>query len=327
MLLRSVGIAVASVLAAVPIAAASDRAPEEGALRVELLRKVERPAGDSLRLEQIAELEGEDAAGAAGLELGRVPGPGRQRAVSRLTVKRALELGGFPRGSFVLDGASQVRVIGEGVPLEREDVREAIERALERIAPEAEVAVERIQLPRGVQLPAGKHRLRVGDSFSSPRQGPNRIPLEIVSDAGVRRVGIYARLEIEGPLVIAAREVRRGQRVSEKDVAVERRAYPAGRELFHEPRDVVGLVARSTLRAGQPVRGTALGPHDAVVSGQMVEAVYHRGGVELVLRTKARGSGGVGAIIPVTGQDGASILDARVVNNGRVRILGSEESR
>jgi len=59
----------------------------------------------------------------------------------------------------------------------------------------------------------------------------------------------------------------------------------------------------------------------------VVEAVYHRGGVELVLRTNARGSGGVGAIIPVSGQDGASILDARVVNNGRVRILGSEESR
>jgi flagella basal body P-ring formation protein FlgA len=326
MLLRSFGIAVASVLAAVPFASAGDRAPELGALRVELLRKVELPAGGSLRLDQIAELDGEGAAEAAGLELGRVPGPGRQRAVSRLTVKRALELGGFARGSFVLDGASQVRVIGEGVPLQREDVRAAIEQALRRIAPEADVAVERVQLPRGVQLPAGEHRLRVSRSFTSPRQGPNRIPLEIVSDSGVRRVGLYARLKIEGPLVVAAREMRRGQRVSAKDVTVERRTYPAGRELFHEEDEVVGLVARSTLRAGEPIRGTALGPKDAVVSGQTVEAVYHRGGVELVLQTKARGSGGVGAIIPVTGQDGASILDARVVNNGRVRILGSEES-
>jgi flagella basal body P-ring formation protein FlgA len=167
----------------------------------------------------------------------------------------------------------------------------------------------------------------VAGTFDTVRQGPNRIPLEIVSDAGVRRVGVYARLRVEGPVVVAAREVRRGQEVTPADVRVERRPYPSGRELFHASEEVIGLVARSTLRTGDPVRGTALGPRDAVVSGQRVEAIYRQGGVQLVLETKARGSGGVGAIIPVTGQDGSSILDARVVENGRVLILGSENAR
>lgn len=313
------------VVAAMP-ARAEDAGPE-GGLSVELKSKVARPAGTELTLSQIATVEGQGQDRAEQLTLGRVPGPGRQRAVSRLTVQRALELGGFERSDFAIEGASQVRVTGEGVPLERQDVRAAVERALERIAPEAEVEIERVQIPRGIQLPAGGHDLRVAESFDAPRQGPNRIPLEIDGPSGVRRVGVYVRLSIAGPLVVAAREVRRGQRVTADDVRLERREYPAGRELFHDTEQVVGLVARSTLRVGDPLRGTALGPNDAVVSGQMVEAVYNRRGVQLVLRTKARGGGGVGSIIPVTGQDGASILQARVVGHGRVRVLESEGVR
>ena len=145
-------------------ALAAQGEPQAAPLRVELLPKTELPAGAALRLGQIAELEGTGEGRASRLELGRVPAPGRQRAVSRLTVQRALELGGFSRESFAIVGPNQARVTGDGVPLERDAVRALIRKALRRVAPEAAVTIEHVQLPRGVELPGGEHRLRVAGS-------------------------------------------------------------------------------------------------------------------------------------------------------------------
>lgn len=299
----------------------------ESVLEVTLRSDVALPAGTALTLGEVAALAGSGAEEVARVELGRVPGPRQLRAVSRLTVQRALELAGIERESIRLLGASQVRVRGEGVALDQEEVEAVVREALARIAPEADITLERLQMPRGVQLPAGEHELRVSEEFSSPCQGTNRIPLEVVTDGGVRTIGLYARLVIEGPLVVAARDVRRGEQVSEADLRVEHRSYPPGRRLFHDPDEVVGLVARGTLRAGDPLRGASLSPADAVVTGQSVQAVYRSGQVELLLDTRARASGAVGEIIPVVGQDGTSIIQARVVDTGRVEILGSEVNR
>ncbi len=302
------------------------RAADAPLLRVTLKARAALPAGAPLRLGEVAQIEGSGADRARRIALGDVPGPGRSRSLSAAHIARALELAGFVAGSFALEGARQPRIQGLGQPLDGERVRAAVNAAIKDMLPGAQVKILALQLPNKLQIEPGVYELRVNASRRPLRSGANRIPVEIVSSSGRRRrIGVTARLEINGPVLVAAREIPRGERIRPRDLRLENRAYPTGAPVLHDAAGVVGRIARSTLRTGQPLRASALARSLAVQSGQLVQALFRRGGVSLTLETRARGEGEVGSIVPVVGVDGRTLVRSRVVAPGEVVVLGSEE--
>ncbi len=293
-------------------------------LRVVLEADVARPAGATLRLEEVATLEGEDAARAGALALGKVPGPGQQRALSRQSILRALESAGFTRQEVTLDGARQPRVRGVGQSIDEKAVRVAVQKALAEALPGGEVKIVDLQVPANRALPPGDYRYEV-ELPENLRSGVNRLHALAAKDAGTERFGIYARLEVEGPMLVLARDVPRGARLAPEDLREEVRAYPRSGMFLYEREQVLGKVARTRLRLGQPLRANSIEPDWAVRAGQLVEAHFESGPVRLVFETKAREKGAVGSIVKISGQDGRSLVEARVVAPGKVVVLGSDE--
>ncbi len=297
------------------------------ALKITLEPSIELPAGQALTLGAIASFEGTGSERAAKINLGHVPGPGQRRALSRVKIVRALEAAGFSRGSVELAGASQPRVLGRGQRIDELRVRAAIEEAIAGSIPGGRVRIVEVQLPAKVEIEPGEYTVRVSPRARALRSGMNRIPLDIITPAGdQRRVGVYVRLELAGPVLVAARDVPRGERVRPRDLRLETRAFPSGAPVLHELSIAVGKVARSTLRTGEPIRSSALAVAHAVETGQTVSAIFRQGGVALTLETRARGKGEVGSIIPIAGVDGHSSVQARIVAPGKVVVMGSEET-
>lgn len=316
------GIVLATLLLAWGTAGAAETPP----LRITLRPTVELPAGELLFLHEVAEIAGPGADRAADVSLGKVPGPGQRRALSRLSVIRALEAAGISGSEAIVTGAPRLMVTGKGQTLDAERVRKAIEKAVGTLVPEGRVELQRLQLPAGLRLPPGDYEVEVGPLPRALRSGTNRLNVEIVRpDGRRRRVGVYAQLRVVGPMVVAAREVPRGERIRPADLRMEMRSYPSGTPVLRNAKDALGKVARNTLRQGTPVREASLQRALAVENGQTVTAVYHRGGVSLELETKARGAGEVGSIVRVLGQDGRRLVRARVIAPGRVLVLGSEQ--
>ena len=313
-------------LAGLLLAGSAAGAAEIPPLRITLRPNAELPAGERLFLRQVAEIEGPGADRAADVSLGKVPGPGQRRALSRLSVMRALEAAGFTGSQTIVAGAPRLMVSGKGQALDAERVRRAVEQAVATLVPEGKVKLERLQLPAGLRLPPGEYEVEIGPLPRSLRSGTNRFNVEIIRpDGRRRRVGVYAQLQVIGPMVVAAREVPRGERIRPADLRMEMRSYPSGTPVLRNTKDALGKVARSTLRRGTPVREASLQEAVAVENGQTVTAVYNRGGVRLELETKARGKGTIGSIVRVLGQDGHRLVRARIIAPGRVLVLGSEQ--
>jgi flagella basal body P-ring formation protein FlgA len=92
---------------------------------------------------------------------------------------------------------------------------------------------------------------------------------------------------------VAAREIMRGTVLTDQDVT-----YPAGveRDSTGAP---VGWVARRVISAGETLREPAVAPPDLVRVGDVVQAVFSQGGLEIRLIGRAMGAARAGEKVMV----------------------------
>jgi flagella basal body P-ring formation protein FlgA len=92
---------------------------------------------------------------------------------------------------------------------------------------------------------------------------------------------------------LAAREIMRGTVLTDQDVT-----YPAGveRDGTGAP---VGWVARRVIAAGEPLREPAVAQPDLVHVGDVVQAVFSAGGLEIRLIGRAMGAARAGEMVMV----------------------------
>ena len=299
---------------------------EAPAARVRLHPVETLPAGEEVLLGQVADIRGPAADSMASLSVGSAPGPGRRRVITRSAIVRILAAAGHGADAVLVEGAAQLRLVGSGQRLDPQRVREVLQTALSEILPRGEVVIEDVRLPAGLQLPTGEYELRAGPLPRQPHSGRQRLVVEVVfADGTRRRVGVQAQVRVRGPMLVAARDVSRGEPLREVDLRLEVREYRNGSPVLTDPAQAIGKVVRTPLRREQPLRANLIHEALAVETGQTVVAVFRSGGVLLEMETRARGKGGVGNIIPVASQDGRKTLRARIIGPGRVALLGSEE--
>ncbi len=321
------GILPAWILLAALAGTPADPRPAAGRLVVSLRPEVTLAAGAAVTLGDVARLEGPLAARARQAGLGRVPPAGRSRVIGVLAVREALRRAGIPLDRVELAGSGRVRVFGRGEPLREEEVRDAIRAMISGLHPRGRVTVEEVRVPRGLVLPPGEREVVARPPLGGLRAGTVRIPIEVRSQGHpVRRYAVPARLSIEAPVLVAARDLGGGARLRPEDLRVETRRLPPGKAVLSDPGRAAGLVLRRPLRAGEPVLARQVRRPAAVEAGQPVRALFRRGAVTLELDTVARTRGDVGALVRVIGIDGRKTVVARVVAPGRVVVLGSEEA-
>lgn len=135
------------------------------------------------------------------------------------------------------------------------------------------------------------------------------------------RVRLRAGLELATP--VAARELPRGTTLEAEDIdwSPSVRWGPPGPDTEIE----AGWVTQRRVAAGEALRVPAVARPAVVSSGEPVQAVWSRGGVQLTLRARALGTAAHGERVRIRTNSGER-LEGRATGPGQVHIDASGES-
>jgi flagella basal body P-ring formation protein FlgA len=140
---------------------------------------------------------------------------------------------------------------------------------------------------------------------------------------GRRRFPIWARVRIpvSHPLVLAVEDLRPGAPIESRQVRWEPSQDPvAGTSPGGDVPDVVGLIPRRLIRAGEPVDPEGLARPRAVERGSMVRVQASAGGARIAAQAVAESAGVRGQVISLRNPASGKRFRARVEGPGAAII-------
>lgn len=132
---------------------------------------------------------------------------------------------------------------------------------------------------------------------------------------------VMANIGIEGPVVIARRDLSRGTAISADDIQLlTKDTSHLLRGHFETITQVLGRTLKRDLRRNRVVTPSLLVVQKTISRGQMVTILAGHSGIEVRMKGKALRNGNPGELIPVQNLSSKKKLEARVVSAGNVRI-------
>lgn len=276
-------------------------------------------SGDTIRLDQLIEGIGEKGH----VALFRAPLPGHRgtiRADRILDAAREVGIRGIEAGEV-----SAVRVVRPGRTISRDEMQLAISRA----------AMERGSLGNLDIVIDDHHAARMVDASRADA-------IRIASFNRDLRSGRFdARLTLAGAgepadgwtitgsivemreVAVPATDIERGEAIQAKDlVLVKRPAAQVAADIVRPLADLIGMVPRRTLKAGEFVRSADLAKPVLVEKGALVSVTYQARGLSLSMRGRAQASGSQGDIVKVQNIQSKKIVEGVVTGLSQVTIAG-----
>jgi flagella basal body P-ring formation protein FlgA len=145
-----------------------------------------------------------------------------------------------------------------------------------------------------------------------------------VQCTGSHRWSLFASAKIKRvlPILVASRSLNRGEQLEAEDLSVEQRdvsnisyGYISGVE------DAIGKQLRRPLRAGDPVRASALGAPQVISKGDQLVVTAKSGALKVVVPGIALSNGKLGQQIRVQNNHSERIFKAKVVSAGHVQVV------
>jgi len=144
------------------------------------------------------------------------------------------------------------------------------------------------------------------------------------ANAPKTRVPLSGQVMATAEVPVLRDMVTRGQLIGQD--LVDYSLVPANRltsDLVVDPADLVGKAARRTLHPGRPLRVADLMAPIVVAKNKVVSMVYQSGAMQLTARGRAMGDGGAGDTIKVLNIDSKRTVDAVIVDNDTVNVVGN----
>ena len=138
-----------------------------------------------------------------------------------------------------------------------------------------------------------------------------------------RRFPVWARVKIQvsGPRVVAAEDLKAGLAIESSQVRVETLAgFPDPEPLAQSVEQVAGLAPRRRVLAGSPVTLSVLEQAKDVVRGERVKVEVHAGAAQLELEGRAESAGRTGQTVSVLNTKSGKRFDAQVAGKGKVLV-------
>lgn len=147
-------------------------------------------------------------------------------------------------------------------------------------------------------------------------------PMRFVMMAGRVRRGIaVATVKVAGSYARAVRAIARQERIAADAIEiVEGELPPAGFKRLPAGDDVIGLVARRDIAAGEPLTQAVVQMPPVVRSGDAVALTVIAGSVKVTAKATAAASGFDGDVIRVI-PEGGKALRARITGRGSVEVV------
>ena len=237
----------------------------------------------------------------------------RARAHARISLSVALLLWALVFVVLFWTFAGQARADEAG---ELTALREALSIEVEAALPCAGAEFELGELRLVGDLPDGGWQLELKGQLGQ------KVRAEVIPLAGgsARKVWVSAPLEVEVPVVVATRDVERGEGL-DGAIAIEMRSLKEVSSGFYSDHsEVASLIARTRIREGDPVRPSRLEKPDLVSKDEIVTLRVIRGAIEVTDRGVAQQSGAAGELIKVQSLSTEKVLKVVVVANGLVEV-------
>ncbi len=270
----------------------------------------------------LADLVPDAPASWARVRLGPAPRPGRQRVLSGAWVRQRA---GTVGAADELELPDRIVVERPGREIGREELVRAVLGALAaRLGGDEEVRVLGVGLPAPV--PEGEVEL-VPRLPRGPLPSPATLWVDVRVD-GEREARGWVRAEIvrARPVVVLARDVRRGEVLSADDLEV-RPAAGGGRRGLADPRLVLGKRLRRTLRAGAVLTERDVETVPVVERGDLVRLVARVGAVTATTLGRAVEAAGIGERVRVENLSSGRTVAGVVREAGVVDVTAGAEGR
>lgn len=259
------------------------------------------------------------------VEIGYAPYPGHHRWLRRAEIERALRRAGWLEFRLVMP--EQVLVRRARQLLKGEQVRAAVANYLQAAWPQFTIELEEVQLPREVSLPVGTLELSIPQPGRPSRLEHLTLPLELEVDGRtVGRQWVTIRAAAVGAVLVAARDLDFGRRLSKADVVLEPRRLYDLEGVITDPADAVGSALARAVPKSEVLRKAVLRIPVLVRRGEIVTLVARGAGFAVSVMAKTRDAGGRGDWIEVENLESKQTVTARVVAPGRVEV-GLQEVR
>lgn len=135
---------------------------------------------------------------------------------------------------------------------------------------------------------------------------------------------VTARVSLPPMIVVARRELTRGEMIAEQDVELVRAGEAQGLlEPFASLDDVVGKETTRAIAVGQPVTEPSVRATLLVRRGQVVTVYSRCGGVQIRTTGRAKEDGSHGALVPVEAIGSRAAFHARVSGPQEVEIYAA----
>jgi flagellar basal body P-ring formation protein FlgA len=276
--------------------------------------------GDTVQLGQLIE----------GLERGaeipvfRAPAPGAHGSIrADRVIAAAREMGIKGADKIVLSGVNTIRILRPGRVVTRSNMQDAVAHAFsERGARgDVEVTLDDHLQPHTFDL-ARTEAIRVKSLNHDPATGRFEARIALSSDVTGDSWAVTGSLVETREIAVAASDLDRGDAVQARDLTlVKRRANTVPSDVITSFEDLVGMVPRRPLRAGEPIRQADLAKPILVEKNQIVTVIYASGGLTLQMRGRVQGNGSKGDTVRVQNLQSKRIVEGIVTGLAQVSIL------
>lgn len=282
-----------------------------------VLRPVVSVAAERATLGDVAELTGDEALIAVLRDLTVVELPDlRARRLEPDEIRRAVGLG---LGTTLrVSGVTEVSRRGQVIP-EEQLIRAAS--AAISVAGD-EVTITTLRSSGSVTLPAGGAEVAiVAEPLDQTQSGDIPFRVRILrGEVEVGRALVTLRVIRQRTMTVAARAIRKGERLSPGDLRSERVSVGRGSAAVVAQTDLVGREARTDLAEGAPLTTAVVVSPAAVRAGQQVVLVVNSERFYLTAAGESLNDGRIGEVISVRRAADGRTVRGTVVAEGQVRL-------
>lgn len=283
---------------------------------------------ETVTLGDIAEISGageETIKRLKAVSLGYAPNVGLTREMRKQDILLAVAAAGFAKTDFALDAPARVIVRRAAQIVSRDALREAVEKAVLTNFQNGDVTVKivRLDLPTDARIPTGNTQIRASISGIANFFAPFSVSLEVsVEGKTARRFAATVSIEATAEILVAAKDLTKGEKVSEADARREiRRLEKPLNGYLRNAENLRGMILLKNISAGTEITTDAIAAGYVVRAGDPVRIVGASGKTQIILNGEARTSGRIGDRISVKNLQSGTILQAQVTDEGAVKIV------
>ena len=282
-------------------------------------------SGDRITLGEIALIADADAQALAELEaipVGAAPLAGASRRLSLDSVCVQLRRSGFDPDALHLAGARHVTVTRAAEVVTGAEIERVAREAVLAQQPEGgEIVVTCARPPADVLVPQGG--VTLDPQLIGSARGPSRLVRVTIAVDGARVTGVTLCLRAERyeDILVAARDIARGETLAADAVTFERRdVLPVSGTPLRDLSEIAGRRAKVRLSAGAVLTARAVERIPVIQRGDPVLVTLRLGAVRLTLAGLARSTAGVGEAVTILNPASKRELTARAVGKGAAEM-------